>query len=212
MPRRRAPDLCFASAESARSSHHECRPRRGEGGSTVAASGSSRRCFRCWSRCAGGAGSDASAEPAAGDRRFCLEPCVGPAARADRAYYPKPRRGRQPLGVEKMLRIDLLQQWFNLSGPQAQDASYDSEAMRRFVRVEPEGRRPRRDDDPALPATLKFSFSRRCAPMTVAKPRWTIAPQTLRKARVKRAPCLQEARRHPSHPLHAGGARRSSRS
>src|SRR5262245_12342392 len=51
-------------------------------------------------------------------------------------YYPKAGRGRQPLGLEKMLRIDFLQQWFNLSDPQAEDAIYDSEAMRRFARVE----------------------------------------------------------------------------
>jgi len=51
-------------------------------------------------------------------------------------YYPKPGHGRQPLGLEKMLRIYFLQQWFNLSDPQAEDAIYDSEAMRRFARVE----------------------------------------------------------------------------
>src|SRR5262249_12090910 len=50
-------------------------------------------------------------------------------------YYPKARRGRQPLGLEKMLRIYFLQQWFTLSDP-AEDAIYDSEAMRRFARVE----------------------------------------------------------------------------
>src|SRR5215813_11080749 len=51
-------------------------------------------------------------------------------------YYPKAGRGRQPLGMEKMLRIYFLQQWFNLSDPQAEDAIYDSESMRRFARVE----------------------------------------------------------------------------
>ncbi|HXA53717.1 MAG TPA: IS5 family transposase [Solirubrobacteraceae bacterium] len=51
-------------------------------------------------------------------------------------YYPQAGRGRQPLGLEKMLRIYFLQQWFNLSDPQAEDAIYDSEAMRRFARVE----------------------------------------------------------------------------
>src|SRR5262249_20207705 len=35
-----------------------------------------------------------------------------------------------------MLRIYFLQQWFNFSDPQAEDAIYDSEAMRRFARVE----------------------------------------------------------------------------
>src|SRR5712692_7038635 len=51
-------------------------------------------------------------------------------------HYPKAGQGRQPLGLEKMLRIYLLQQWFNLSDPQAEDAIYDSESMRRFARVE----------------------------------------------------------------------------
>jgi IS5 family transposase len=51
-------------------------------------------------------------------------------------HYPKAGRGRQPLGLEKQLRIYFLQQWFNLSDPQAEDAIYDSESMRRFVGVE----------------------------------------------------------------------------
>jgi transposase, IS5 family len=51
-------------------------------------------------------------------------------------HYPKAGQGRQPLGLEKMLRIYFPQQWFNLSDPQAEDAIYDSESMRRFVRVE----------------------------------------------------------------------------
>lgn len=51
-------------------------------------------------------------------------------------HYPKGGQGRPPLGLEKMLRIYCLQQWFNLSDPQAEDAIYDSESMRRFARVE----------------------------------------------------------------------------
>ena len=51
-------------------------------------------------------------------------------------YYPKAGNGRQPLGLEKMLRIYFLQQWVNLSDPQAEDAIYDSESMRRFAGVE----------------------------------------------------------------------------
>ena len=38
-------------------------------------------------------------------------------------YYPKAGNGRQPLGLEKMLRIYFLQQWFNLSDPQARTRS-----------------------------------------------------------------------------------------
>jgi IS5 family transposase len=51
-------------------------------------------------------------------------------------HYPKAGKGCQPLGLEKMLRIYFLQQWFTLSDPQAEDAIYDSESMRRFARVE----------------------------------------------------------------------------
>lgn len=51
-------------------------------------------------------------------------------------HYPKAGRGRQPLGLEKMLRIYFLQQWFNLSDPGAEEAIYDSESMRRFSKVE----------------------------------------------------------------------------
>jgi IS5 family transposase len=51
-------------------------------------------------------------------------------------YYPKAGRGRHPLGLEKMLRIYFLQQWYDLSDPQAEEAIYDSESMRRFARVE----------------------------------------------------------------------------
>jgi IS5 family transposase len=51
-------------------------------------------------------------------------------------YYPKGSRGRPPLGIEKMLRIYCLRQWFDLSDPAAEDALYDSESMRRFVGIE----------------------------------------------------------------------------
>ncbi len=51
-------------------------------------------------------------------------------------HYPKPGNGRPPLGLEKMLRIYFLQQWFDLSDPGAEEALYDSESMRRFVRLD----------------------------------------------------------------------------
>src|SRR5882672_3448341 len=51
-------------------------------------------------------------------------------------YYPKAGNGTQPIGLERMLRIYFLQQWFNLSDPGAEDAIYDSESMRRFAGVE----------------------------------------------------------------------------
>lgn len=41
-------------------------------------------------------------------------------------YYPSGKRGRPPMGIEKMLRMYLLQIWFNLSDPATEDAIYDS--------------------------------------------------------------------------------------
>ena len=32
-------------------------------------------------------------------------------------YYPKGESGRPPVGLERMLRLYFLQQWFNLSDP-----------------------------------------------------------------------------------------------
>jgi IS5 family transposase len=51
-------------------------------------------------------------------------------------HYPHSGQGRPSHDLERMLRIYFLQQWFNLSDPQAEDAIYDSESMRRFARVE----------------------------------------------------------------------------
>src|SRR6516162_881238 len=51
-------------------------------------------------------------------------------------FYPKPGNGRQPVGVERMLRLYFLQQWFNLSDPAVEEALYDSLAMRRFVGID----------------------------------------------------------------------------
>jgi len=51
-------------------------------------------------------------------------------------HYPKSGNGRQPVGLDRMLRIYFLQVWFDLSDPQAEDAIYDSESMRRFAGVE----------------------------------------------------------------------------
>lgn len=51
-------------------------------------------------------------------------------------YHAPNGMGRKPHDLERMLRIYFLQQWFNLSDPQAEDAIYDSESMRRFARVE----------------------------------------------------------------------------
>jgi len=60
--------------------------------------------------------------------------------------YPKPEgAGRPPVGVERMLRLHCLQQWFNLSDPAVEEALYDSRAMRQFVGIDL-GREPVPDE------------------------------------------------------------------
>ena len=61
-------------------------------------------------------------------------------------FYPKPKgAGRRPIGIERMLCIHFLQHWFNLSDPAAEEALYDSLAMRRFVGIDL-GREPAPDE------------------------------------------------------------------
>jgi IS5 family transposase len=60
-------------------------------------------------------------------------------------FYPKAGNGRPPVGVERMLRIHFLQHWFNLSDPAAEEALYDSLAMRGFVGIDL-GREPVPDE------------------------------------------------------------------
>ena len=50
--------------------------------------------------------------------------------------YPKGERGRPPIGCEKMLRLYLLQAWYNLSDEGMEDAVYDSQSLRKFSRID----------------------------------------------------------------------------
>ena len=51
-------------------------------------------------------------------------------------HYPKAGNGRRPVGVERMLRVYFLQQWFSLSDPAVEEALYDSPLMRRFAQID----------------------------------------------------------------------------
>jgi IS5 family transposase len=60
--------------------------------------------------------------------------------------YPKSEGpGRPPMGIERMLRLHCLQQWFNLLDPAEEEAVYDSRAMRQFVGIDL-GREPAPDE------------------------------------------------------------------
>src|SRR5215210_5243583 len=51
-------------------------------------------------------------------------------------HYPTGRRGRPPIGIERMLRIYFLQQWYGLADEALEDAIYDSQAMRLFAGID----------------------------------------------------------------------------
>jgi len=51
-------------------------------------------------------------------------------------YYPSGKHGRPTRGIETMLRMYLLANWFNLSDEGVEDAIYDSYAFRKFAQVD----------------------------------------------------------------------------
>ena len=68
-----------------------------------------------------------------------------------RKHYPKAGNGRQPMPLERMLRIYFMQQWYGLSDPGMEDALYDIESMRRFAHIDLES-------DPIPDETTIFNF------------------------------------------------------
>lgn len=62
-------------------------------------------------------------------------PWARPTELIERHDYAVPapgQAGRRPAGLERMLRLYFLQQWFSLSEPAAEEALYDSISMRNF--------------------------------------------------------------------------------
>ena len=53
-----------------------------------------------------------------------------------RPFYFANKRGRKPIGIETMLRMYLMQIWFNLSDEGIEDSIYDSYAMRSFMHID----------------------------------------------------------------------------
>ena len=51
-------------------------------------------------------------------------------------HYPRGQRGRPPAGLERMLRIYFLQQWYGLADEALEDAIYDSQALRSFAGID----------------------------------------------------------------------------
>lgn len=52
-------------------------------------------------------------------------------------HYPKSgKRGRPPIGIERMLRMYFIQQWYGLADVAVEDAIYDSQALRSFCGID----------------------------------------------------------------------------
>ena len=64
-------------------------------------------------------------------------------------HYPQAGDGRPPVGLQRMLRIYFLQQWFNLSDPGVEEALYDSAVLRQFVGIDL-GQEPAPDETTVL--------------------------------------------------------------
>lgn len=52
-------------------------------------------------------------------------------------HYPKGgQRGRPPIGIERMLRMYFIQQWYGLADVAVEDAIYDSQSLRNFCSID----------------------------------------------------------------------------
>ena len=52
-------------------------------------------------------------------------------------HYPKSgQRGRPPIGLERMLRMYFVQQWYGLADEAVEDAIDDSQALRQFLDID----------------------------------------------------------------------------
>ena len=50
-------------------------------------------------------------------------------------YYPRAGNGRPPVGLERMLRMYCIANWFNLSDAACEDSLYDIPVFREFCRI-----------------------------------------------------------------------------
>jgi IS5 family transposase len=51
-------------------------------------------------------------------------------------HYPKAGNGRPPVGLERMLRMYCVANWFNLADEACEDALYDVAVFREFCRID----------------------------------------------------------------------------
>lgn len=66
-------------------------------------------------------------------------------------HYPRGKRGRAPIGLDRMLRLYFVQQWYGLADEALEDAVSDSAAIRNFVGID-----LGREEAPDATTVLKF--------------------------------------------------------
>jgi IS5 family transposase len=66
-------------------------------------------------------------------------------------FYPNGQRGRPPIGLERILRVYFLQQWYARADEALEDAIYDRQALRGFPGLDLSS-----DPVPAATTLLKF--------------------------------------------------------
>jgi transposase, IS5 family len=66
--------------------------------------------------------------------------------------YSKGERGRPPIGLDRMLRVYFVQQWYELSDEGLEDALYEGQAVRGFAGIE-------LNHDPVPDATTVLHFA-----------------------------------------------------
>jgi IS5 family transposase len=54
------------------------------------------------------------------------------------------KRGRPSIGLERMLRMYFVQQWYGLANEAVEDAIYDSQALRNFMDMDFNDKKPAR--------------------------------------------------------------------
>ena len=90
--------------------------------------------------------------------------------------YPQSGKGRQPIGVETMLRMYLLQTWFRLSAKGTEEAIYDSYAMKQFMAI-------RFDEEQVPDATTLCRFRKLLSDNNLSEPIMALVKDSLSQAR-----------------------------
>ncbi len=91
-------------------------------------------------------------------------------------YAPEGKRGRPPFGVEVMLRIHFMQQWFTLSDPAMEEALHDVPLFREFAGLA-EDRQP--PDETTILRFRRLLEAHRLGPQILAEVNALLAAQGL---------------------------------